>query len=173
MTETYDSIAEQYDARYDNQECHNEDKTLFEELKPYATGSITDIGAGTGLLLDWLDVQPHNYNGSDPSIGMITQLHRKHPNHPISLAPYELTPPHNTKLTVSLNGSPSYIDPKCYGRLTAASQHLYMFYKLGYFPDFDDPASVKTDHHLVHNLFRYTYEYKQFTVATNLMIRLK
>lgn len=168
----YDQVAPVYDARYDTPEAKAEDATVFGAIAPYITSSITDVGAGTGLLLDMLPVAPENYYGIEPSIGMLTELHRKHPQHPCLLAPYELAPDYDTSLTVSLNGSPSYINPEHYPRLTR-TPYLLMFYRPDYRPDFDQPDDLQADHTLIHKIFTGHHTYKQFTVVTNTPIRLQ
>ena len=166
----YDRLAPNYDSRYDTPEGRAEDQEIFGLLSPYEAGSVLDVGCGTGLALEYLDVSKDDYVGIDPSQGMMNEFLRKNQGFAIRHTTYDdFYWPSLFDLTLSLFGSPSYIDPKFYGRLRdQGSLYLLMFYKEGYMPDYDDPSTLKTDHVAVEMTFDRTYEWHNFLIATNL-----
>ena len=81
----YDSIAVEYDDTYSSDEYVKENKVLGKLLsavvKYYNPTSIYDIGCGTGLLLDLVNVGEARYNGIDPSAKMLAVAAKKHPGY--------------------------------------------------------------------------------------------
>lgn len=77
LKETYDNLARNYDDMYSDPSDKVEDKELFGLLKDVVKGKTLDIGCGTGILLDYLEVP--DYYGIDPSREMLWKLDQKHP----------------------------------------------------------------------------------------------
>ena len=82
-TEWFNKNAEVYDKKLSSPLAIAENKVLFElisdEIKFY--DSVFDAGCGTGLLLDYVDIDPKNYVGWDISEEMVRVAREKHPNH--------------------------------------------------------------------------------------------
>jgi len=171
---TYDQLADLYDSRYDTPMAHKEDAYLFDVLRPWLNRTVLDIGAGTGLLLDMVEVPPLMYHGVEPSLGMAKHFRDKHPEHYLEVATFETSEPWYTDMAVSLYGSPSYINPSSYGTLKEAGVNYFlMFYKEGYLPDYDDPSDNLTDFEALDLLFRGRHDWHNWTVYTNTGIRLE
>lgn len=112
----YDDVAAQYDNIWSSPEALAEDKAVMDAIA-YKSGSVLDIGCGTGLFLDHYP-RCTDYFGVDPSPAMLKQLHKKHPTAITSTHTFEGILEYLTlnqkrfDLILSLFGSPSYIDPK-------------------------------------------------------------
>jgi hypothetical protein len=171
---TYDKLADLYDSRYDTPMAHKEDEYLFGELRPWLRRTVLDVGAGTGLLLDMVDVDPSEYHGVEPSLGMATHFRQKHPEHYLEVATYETSELWTTDTIVSLYGSPSYINPESYLRMrSSASNYFLMFYKEGYLPDYDDPSDNLTSFGEADWVFRGRHDWHNWTIYTNTGLRLE
>jgi SAM-dependent methyltransferase len=111
----YDDVAAQYDSIWSTPEALAEDKAVMDAIA-YQSGSVLDIGCGTGLFLDHYS-DCTDYIGVDPSPAMLKQLHQKHPDAITSTHTFEGILEYLTlsqkrfDLILSLFGSPSYIDP--------------------------------------------------------------
>jgi hypothetical protein len=175
ILQAYDQLADQYDARYDTPMAHKEDEYLFGQLSPWLRGTVADIGAGTGLLLDMVDVHPSMYHGIEPSHGMASNFKRKHPEHYLEIATFETAEAWYTDTAVSLYGSPSYIEPSSYGALKEAGMwYFFMFYKPGYFPDFENAEeNNRTDFEALDLLFEGRHDWHNWTIYTNTGLRLE
>ena len=78
----YDEVAWGYDEQYSRDEHLAENAALMEIIKArLGGGSVLDIGCGTGLLLDYLAIEPERYTGIDPSMQMLLRCAAKHPGH--------------------------------------------------------------------------------------------
>jgi hypothetical protein len=163
----YDRLAPKYDKRYSEQHYILENKILFKNLKPHATGSILDIGCGTGLLLDYM--RPVLYLGLDPSQGMMNEFIRKYPHYGFAQTRYEDFDQKVTfDLAVSLFGSPSYIEPKEYKRMAnAGTKYFYMFYREDYLPDYYKENPTSTDYDEISRQFE-TITFTNYLIATNI-----
>jgi SAM-dependent methyltransferase len=71
---SYDEVAEQYDAIYDEAKFQEENNRVFEYV-PVEVASLLDIGCGTGLALDY--IAPERYVGFDPSYAMLDRITQK------------------------------------------------------------------------------------------------
>ena len=163
----YDRLAPNYDKRYSEPHYLLENELLFKHLQPFVTGSVLDIGCGTGLLVDYL--KPLAYLGLDPSQGMMNEFIRKHPHHGFiqtTFEEYEQKTPFD--LAVSLFGSPSYINPSDYKRMeTCATQYFYMFYREDYLPDYYKENPTKQDYQQIWEHFP-TFTFTNYLIATNI-----
>lgn len=77
----YDALAEGYDSLFTSAVDAAENEALSRLLKDKVQGAVLDIGCGTGLLLDLLNIDTTHYLGVDISHGMIDVARRKHPHH--------------------------------------------------------------------------------------------
>lgn len=88
----YDSVAEDYDARYADKASGAEDRRVAGELRRRlaeyadrehlsvvgAKPAVLDVGCGTGWVLDHLGDGIGRYTGLDASVGMLARLRAKH-----------------------------------------------------------------------------------------------
>jgi len=163
----YDRLAPQYDKRYSEEHYLLENDILFRNLKPFTTGSVLDIGCGTGLFVDYL--KPAIYLGIDPSQGMMNEFIRKHPHHGFIQNTFEeFEPKIKFDLAVSIFGSPSYITPTEYERMAnCATRYFYMFYREDYLPDYYDENPTKADFQEISVHFP-TITFTNYLIATNI-----
>lgn len=110
----YDDVAIQYDCIWSGEEALQEDRQIMEMID-YKSGSVLDIGCGTGLFLDhYPDADP--YLGIDPSQAMLNELLAKHPESQVLPQTFEDTIPvigeTQYDYVLSLFGSASYIPPR-------------------------------------------------------------
>lgn len=182
-TTHYNQIAPNYDSRYTDPAHQLENRTVANWLTPNVT--TLDIGCGTGLLPEIIDMHPERYLGVDPSAGMLAEFERKHPQHVTVLGTFEdylhnSQCAHDWQQVVALFGSASYLSPDdIYAvptLLRPGGRALLMFYGSGYLPDFehDDPAvqdTVWLARQAGLQLFRQneradSWEWHDFTVVT-------
>ncbi|MEB3185768.1 MAG: class I SAM-dependent methyltransferase, partial [Cyanobacteriota bacterium] len=76
-SDPYDDVAGSYDELWGSPDALQEDQELM-ALLDYESGSVLDIGCGTGLFLDH-HPEAQSYFGCDPSSAMLQRLHAKHP----------------------------------------------------------------------------------------------
>lgn len=82
----YDStmVEDTYDTQYSTKTCFAEDAmvgAIIRRLIDLNQGSkILDLGAGTGLLIDILNINPIDYTGIELSPKMVEKARKKHPN---------------------------------------------------------------------------------------------
>lgn len=142
----YDSLATEYDARYDEAEDLAENKHVQDLVRTHfgpTAPSTLDVGCGTGLLLDLGITAPGVYTAVDPSKGMLNELLRKHPK-VRDVVPSTMEEaigffkPRQFDLVCALFGSPSYISPEVLVQIPDLSSDLtiFMHYKEGYLPDY-------------------------------------
>lgn len=167
----YDRLAPVYDARYSTPECLQENDEIFSSVKDLVTpfSTVLDVGCGTGLAIEYLQISSPTYLGIDPSQGMKNEFIRKYPRYNFEQATFEdLRTDKYFDVVISLFGSPSYIEPASYGRLRAsADDYFLMFYKDGYKPDYQDDSKIKTDWNKLNKVFGKPYEYKNFIIYTS------
>jgi|GEM_PF-1383783 len=164
---SYSSIAGTYDDLFSDAMSTAESARVC-AMAPIA-GQILDIGCGTGLLLDHVDVNPQLYTGVDASPEMLERLHVKHPRFITRTvcAKFETFMARDRWRTrrydsvISLFGSVNYISPKSLlmipSVLTSGGKLLLMFYASGYVPVTYSRSGVtikhfKTDLDLLSNL---------------------
>ena len=136
----YDDLAETYDSHYQDGTFLAENRMIMDQLRKMAAGrSIVDIGCGTGLVLEYLDIAPEHYVGIDVSDKMLEVARRKFPDHRFVKDTFEGTRWGDLEylkrpyLVVSLFGSPSYfVHASEIGRklakLPKRSAFFFMFY---------------------------------------------
>lgn len=147
--EPYDAIADIYDALWNTEAAHEEDRRIVQRLN-YAGGSVLDIGCGTGLLLD--HIRPERYVGIDPSRKMLTHLRQKFPDAETVATKFEsFFTREKFDLIVGLFGAASYIEPSALIRLPVmlapGGRFFLMFYAPGYEPETYRMSGVMVPHY--------------------------
>jgi len=77
----YDTLADGYDAHFMDVVSIAENKAIFGWANLHLAGHIGDLGCGTGLVLEYLDIPPEQYTGIDVSRGMLAHAQTKFPDH--------------------------------------------------------------------------------------------
>ena len=133
----YDIIAEKYDSLFSDPESVNENKELSRMLSSLS-GTVFEIGCGTGLLVDLLAISPDRYMGVDPSSRMVSVFLGRHPEFSgrIAIEPFSYSSPiGDYDNVVSIFGSMSYISSDYLDFIFRSDKRLFlMFYKPGYYP---------------------------------------
>lgn len=156
---SYDDIAPNYDSYFGGSKCVAQDKKVFSMID-YQGGSLLDIGCGTGLVLDNLEID--DYTGIDPSLGMLKKLlekhlekkdriiHSKYEDHDFKESRYDYI--------VALYGTASYLPKNSIGGLkkllNKGGKIILMFYKPKYIP----VTYKKAGHYIPHNVYTPTYQ---------------
>lgn len=131
----YDSIAEDYDSLFVDEKSIRENREISQMLRNLKR-PILDIGCGTGLLIDLLNIPKRGYMGIDPSSKMLGVFRRKHPDHKVINIPFEWlrVSAISYHTAVALFGSASYIRENCLRRIPKSRRMFLMFYKENYHP---------------------------------------
>lgn len=134
----YDEIAGVYDTFFCDNESLKENDVVAHMLSE-VKGRVYDIGCGTGLLTEIINVSPEEYYGIDPSNAMLDKFMEKHNNyrHRVIQSMFEEDTVDINKFdwVISLFGSISYVDPNCLSKISCCNAHYFlMFYKPEYFP---------------------------------------
>ena len=171
--DVYNGLANEYDLLYAAGEFKAEDTSLFRYLERLIELPVLDVGCGTGLVLEHLDLDPKDYYGVEPSQGMADRLHEKFPEHGVFEGAFEhlLIPTGST--TLALYGSASYVSPSSWEKLKdGCPNYFLMFYAPGYTPVNYGPETVnrvpKVDYAAVANAFPRTYPWHNYVIASNL-----
>ena len=167
----YDSIAATYDDAFEQDNFLTENADLFNMIREHVTPIVFDVGCGTGLPLRYLSLSPHEYFGIDPSSQMLNRFTAKWPEYNAEQCFFEThssTASYGT--TISLYGSPSYIEPDRYEDLKASSPtYFLMFYSEGYHSvTHAESHLIKTDYKKVYKVFPSTFIWHKYLIATNM-----
>lgn len=146
----YDKIASKYDTLFRDEMSLVENREVGEMLPPL-TGSILDIGCGTGLLTEISEINPKDYLGIDASRGMLDQFIKKHPSFEQKLVCDAFTGKNvdcwNFDNVIALFGSPSYLSPYAVLSIKRCKGHKFlMFYKEKYHPVTYEKCNVEFNH---------------------------
>lgn len=103
-------------------------------MLPPLSGSILDIGCGTGLLTEIAKIDPQEYLGIDPSKGMLEQFTNKYPAYKdrVVCEPFDgkSLDCRNFDNIVALFGSPSYLSRYAVLAISQCKARKFlMFYK--------------------------------------------
>lgn len=134
----YDEIAGVYDSFFCDKESLEENDAvacMLSEVK----GKVYDIGCGTGLLTEIINISPSEYYGIDPSHAMLDKFMEKHDDyrHRVIQSIFEKDTVDVNKFdwVISLFGSISYVEPTSLTKIARSNSHYFlMFYKPEYFP---------------------------------------
>lgn len=172
----YDEIADKYDSFFGDSESLQENNEIGQMLS-FITGSVCDIGCGTGLYVELKCTQPTEYFGIDPSKSMLDKFIEKHPSYRYRLENSTFEDSHISLNTfdnvISLFGSISYVNPKYLPLINEHSNHHFlMFYKPDYTPITYKRADVIFLHYSktikeLKNIFRSSSvkEYKNYIIV--------
>lgn len=159
----YDFVAEEYDELFLDENSIVENKNVAKMLIPYTTGSIFEIGCGTGLLLDLISIMPNDYFGCEPSKGMLNVFKKKHPDF---ISRVENTTFEQSKewkkyeTIISIFGPVSYLDETSLQLIADSKCRMFlMFYK----PDYTPITYIKTNV----SFFHYKYKREQLELLFN------
>lgn len=146
----YDAIAEKYDSIFLDKGSLSENAEVGEMLLPLA-GKVLDIGCGTGLLTELVQIEPDKYLGIDPSEKMLSVFKKKHPSYSKSLlcAPYDgtIVDCNEYNHIVALFGAASYLSGMALLKLAHCNKHKFlMFYKEDYHPVTYEKCAVDFKH---------------------------
>lgn len=145
----YDVIADRYDSLFVDEYSLAENAEVGEMLLPLR-GSVLDIGCGTGLLTEIVDVSPERYFGIDPSKKMLNYFKKKHPNYThLICAPYDgkTLDCNMYDNIVALFGSASYLDSYALEKLGESKRNKFlMFYKDTYHPKTYEKCNIELQH---------------------------
>lgn len=177
----YDTIAKEYDSLFTDEQSIKENKEIASMLSS-VKGSVLDIGCGTGLLLDLMDISKRNYWGVDSSKEMLKAFAKNHPEHTTANStfedfcklfnnPYLVLP----EYFISLFGSVSYISIMPLLGLPLLGKVFLMFYREDYKPRTYELTGCNFNHY-VHPMERLqalfpSCEIKEFSnyyIVTNL-----
>lgn len=115
VAKAYDALADQYDGLRVSNLNKEENLFLMHYLidRGYTASNVVETGAGTGLLIDYLDehIETHRYLGVDCSREMIAIAEAKHPNYSWSVNDMRRLPvtSASTEAVVSIYGAASYL----------------------------------------------------------------
>jgi|SaaInlLV_10m_DNA_3_1039740.scaffolds.fasta_scaffold22815_2 cyclopropane fatty-acyl-phospholipid synthase-like methyltransferase len=172
----YDSIAEQYDSYFSDEESKAQDQRIKQHLLLLKEKRILDIGCGTGLLLETMAVSEHQYLGIDPSHGMVGILNKKFPEYETRVCTLEKYGfRRNHTAFVSLFGSMNYVNPDYFNSQFKFIEDDYylMFYSKGYSPVTYEYAGSSSNHFKIeeYNLEGgHTYTEGNYTIFTSLKL---
>ncbi len=145
----YDEISDRYDELFTDPSSLSENAEVGEMLRPLS-GSVLDVGCGTGLLTEIVEISPENYMGVDPSDGMLRKFKEKHPSFRNLVCAYydgRVVDCNQFDNIVSLFGSPSYLSNMSLLRISKCKSRLFlMFYKEDYHPVTYEKCGVEFKH---------------------------
>lgn len=133
----YDSIADTYQGLFNDEASLNENKEITDFIKANFSGSVYEIGCGSGLLLDYCEIPEDKYLGIDPSSKMLAYLLQHHPFHHVKIRPFEEDGDvfEEYDNVIALFGAASYLPKRALERLSSYRGGIFMmFYKETYEP---------------------------------------
>ena len=146
----YYQIANRYETLFKDTASLEQNQRIADMLYGIE-GSILDLGCGTGLLLELIDITPDRYRGIDPSREMLNIFRAKHPEYTRKTCKtaFEEDGDNYTKSdnVIALFGSASYVMPAYLCNLAKTHKGLFlMFYKVGYYPVTYEKTGVAMHH---------------------------
>ena len=146
----YDSIADTYQGLFNDVASLKENKEITDFLKANFSGSVYEIGCGSGLLLDYCNIPTNAYLGIDPSSKMLGYFKQKHPHHQVKILPFEIDGDvfQEYDNVVALFGAASYLPKRALARLSTYRGGVFMmFYKDTYEPVTYQLTKTTLHHH--------------------------
>lgn len=146
----YDSIADRYQGLFNDSASLNENKEITDFIKANFSGSVYEIGCGSGLLLDYCDIPTDKYIGIDPSSRMLEYFEQKHPHHHVKNRPFEVDGDvfQEYDNVIALFGAASYLPKRALSRLSSYQGGIFMmFYKDTYEPVTYQMTKTTLHHH--------------------------
>jgi len=140
-----------YDQLFSGSKYRDEDIRIGKAIGTLS-GSVLDIGCGTGAALGCCDLDPERYTGVDPSVHMLKRLAVKYPavRKRLFQSSYEDFYTVNQETfdnAICLYGTGSYINPEYWRKLphqlSEGGRFFLMFYKDDYKPAIDEMAGVE------------------------------
>lgn len=172
----YDEIASVYDTFFCNDDSLKENNQVASMLS-CVSGKVYDIGCGTGLLTEIINISPSDYYGIDPSSAMLDRFIEKHSDyrHRVIQDTFENSSIdlRNYDWVISLFGSISYVEKASLKRISSSNaNHFLMFYKPMYFPITYKLAGVEFSHYKysedeLHTMFKNSIveEFNNFIIV--------
>jgi len=164
----YNDLAWNYDDLFKDKSFQEENKDIADMLNSVALDKVYDIGCGTGLLLELLDIEPVNYIGIDPSWSMIKKSREKYPDYKFLIDRLETYRTFHLKedaIAISLFGSMNYVLPGYLDRVREyGKRYFLMFYKEDYDPITYGMVGKKL-YHYKHNKQKLQVIYNEATVT--------
>ena len=128
---------------FDSIECDNSlsdhERATVRELLAGMHGPIIDIGSGSGLLPDLIEIDSGMYIGIDPSERQIAAMKAKHGRHTVLPVRFEAYEGARARNVVALNGALNYVMPrflfKAFETWNGNGRLLLMFYKANPHPE--------------------------------------
>ena len=145
----YDCIAEQYDTYFQDEDSKSQDNRILQHLLRFKDKRILDIGCGTGLLLEIMELSTNQYLGIDPSKGMLNIMNAKFPNHETMVCGFERYGFRRSHTAfISLFGSMNYVNPDYFNSQFKfiEDDYYFMFYGDEYSPVTYDRAGMSSSH---------------------------
>lgn len=184
LENVYNNMAPSYDHVYKDPEHIAEDQELFSYLNNKIHGTTLDIGSGTGLLLEEVEIHPLEYVGIDPSTEMINRSNAKFPDHTFFETGFdEAVISEKIDSIVSLYGSFSYVNPKSYHKVVDALSDngfaFLMVYAPDYSPHYYTPEMTEAVHDNIdyaelNRLFPYSKLWQdKYVIVSNQPIELE
>lgn len=141
----YDYIASVYDNAFKGKSFIKENKEIRDRIIKYIKPGlkVLDMGCGTGLLLELVNIKKDDYCGIDISKGMINKAQSKFPLHKFIFSNIEDCngiKENSIDVAISLFGSFSYVDnfytaiDNMYNILKENGKYFIMFYEGNYYP---------------------------------------
>ena len=165
----YDKLAKIYDDYYLDVQSLKENRIIQEVLAGHVDHPVMDVGCGTGLLLELLDIK--DYVGIDPTELMLNRFRIKFPGVPVQQSCFEAIQEYGGRRIISLFGSISYVHPNAV-QLHKFHSYFLMFYAEHYTPSiYTVEPSLQLAHYQLgdYDLDGATlYEFSNYVIATNL-----
>ncbi len=146
--QVYDKIADNYDFYFSDPKSKAVDEAVRQRIGNLP-GTVLDIGAGTGLLLEMVSIPVEKYFGIDPSPKMNEIFKQKFPNFRCYKQPFEILKKKGFDNVVSLYGSVNYILPEYINKIendNPKARLFLMFFNPDYYPETYIKSGVFIDH---------------------------
>jgi len=181
VSEQYNAIANKYDDIFTSKDYLLENEYVASQIKPFVeNNTVLDVGCGTGLLLDYLNLDTTKYLGIDPSYGMIKKAREKHSEYKFLVDKLE-TYQKKHDVLVSLFCAMNYVLPEYMYKVSElSSSHYLMFYYGDFYKQVYDMYGIKMYcHNWTESKLRKVFptsriqQYRSYIVVDNLRQSVK